>query len=314
MATIRLMVNYYYSNARNRTLLALDEPRAGSWISLAHPNQAELQTFAQRYGLDLDLLNDALDIYEAPRVETSDGNVYIYVRYCHPEGAEIATEPMLIVYAADVIITISRIETTTFDRLLAGHAEIVTTQKAKALMLLLGQINLSYRLQMNRVSKQILRFRAELKKSNISNKEFIRIIELEEDLNEFLAALQPQAATLALLTSGKHLRLYDDDRDIIEDLRLDVAELIEFTKSRLGALRNVRQVHDAIATNNLNNTFKRLTSIAIFLTIPTIIGGLFGMNVKLPMEQYTNAFYVILGLIATFIAIAIGIFRRKEWL
>jgi magnesium transporter len=308
MSTIRLMVNYYYSNARNRTLVSLDQPRAGSWVSLASPNEAELQTFAQRYGLEMDLLTDALDIYEAPRVETSDGNVYIYVRYCHPEGAEIATEPMLLVFTPDAILTLSRIETTIFDRLLSGHEEMITTQKAQSLMLLLGKINQSYRLQMNHVSKRILRFRAELRKSVIS------IIELEEDLNEFLAALQPQAATLALLTSGKYLRLYDDDRDIIEDLRLDVAELIDFTKSRLGALRNVRQVHDAIATNNLNNTFKRLTSIAIFLTIPTVIGGLWGMNVPVPLAHYANAFWVVIGLAAVFVAIAIGIFRSKRWL
>ena len=38
---------------------------------------------------------------------------------------------------------------------------------------------------------------------------------------------------------------------------------------------------------------KILTSLTIVLTIPTIIGGLFGMNVKLPFSNREDAFWWI---------------------
>lgn len=308
------MQTIYFSSARNRSFDRLDKARKGSWITLVAPSQQEIEQFATQYKLDPDLLNDAIDLYEAPRIEVDDGNVYIFTRYCHPEGADIATEPLLIVHTSDYLITISRLEPPAIHRLVASSNEIITTQKTKTLMLILAQVNQSYRLHLNKVSKQILRFRAELRKSDISNREFISILELEEDLNEFLAALQPQAAMMTALTNGKSLRLYEEDKDIVEDLQLDILELIEFTKSRQRTLSNIRQVHDAIATNNLNRTFKRLTSIAIFLSVVTVVAGLWGMNVKVPFGESSYGFWIVNAIAISLMTGFVLFFSRKNWL
>jgi magnesium transporter len=153
-----------------------------------------------------------------------------------------------------------------------------------------------------------------MRQAVLTTKEFIGIIELEEDLNEFLSALQPQALLFNSLLRGKYLRLYEEDRDIIEDIERGTDELITQAQGRLRTLVNMRQAYDAIATTNLNNTFRRLTSIAIFLTIPTIIGGLWGMNVPVPFGDYRYAFIVVLGIIAVLTGCAVWIFRRNRWL
>lgn len=308
------MQTIYFSSVRNRALDRLDVPRKGAWVSLVAPSSAELEKFAEEFKLDLDLLTDATDTYEAPRAELDEGNLYIYTRFCYPEGQEVATEPLLIVYTPDNLLTVSRLNTPIYKRLIDQGDDILTTQKTKTLLLILSEINRSYRLQLNKIYRQVLKIRAQLRQSEISNRDFVSIIELEEDLNEFIAALQPQATMLKSLVSGKFIRLYEDDKDLIEDLQLSTAELIEQTTSRLRTLTNIRQAYDAIATNNLNKTFKRLTSIAIFLTIPTIIGGLFGMNVAVPLQHNSLAFVYILGISLFFIVCGILFFRRKDWL
>jgi hypothetical protein len=60
------MLSNFHSNARNRALAVLDKPKAGSWISIVTPSDEELQVLARYLNLDVDLLNDAVDIYEAP--------------------------------------------------------------------------------------------------------------------------------------------------------------------------------------------------------------------------------------------------------
>lgn len=307
------MQTIYFSSARNRALDKLDKVRQGAWVSLVAPREQELADLALQYDLDLDLLTDALDIYEAPRVETDEGKVYIYTRFCYPAGQEIATEPLLIVHTADNLFTISRLDTPIYKRLLDQGKDILTTQKTKTLLLILSEINQSYRLQLNKTYKQVLHIRAQLRQPDI-NPDLVQIIELEEDLNEFLAALQPQETMLSKLTGGKYIRLYEDDRDLMEDLVLGTRELIEQTNSRLKTLNNIRQAYDAIATNNLNKTFKRLTSIAIFLTIPTIIGGLWGMNVAVPFADNPFAFLYVLLLVAGLSSVVIYAFHRKHWL
>lgn len=307
------MQTIYFSSARNRALEKLDKIRQGAWVSLVAPTEDELIDFSEKYNLDIALLSDALDIYEAPRVETTEDAVYIFTRFCYPTGPEVATQPMLIVYTQENIFTISRLDTPIYKRLLEQGKDILTTQKTKTLLLILSEINLSYRLQLNKVYRQILYIRAQLRQPDI-NPDLVTIIELEEDLNEFLSALQPQKAMLNKLTSGKFLRLYEDDRDLIEDLVLGSGEIIELTTSRLRTLTNIRQAFSAIATNNLNKIFKRLTSIAIFLTIPTIIGGLWGMNVGLPLESSPYAFIIVLGIITVLVGSALFVFHRRRWL
>lgn len=307
------MTTVYYNAAAEGTLEIIAEPKNGAWISVIGPNDQELDRLAEDFKLDRDLLGDAVDIYEAPRIEKDGGNVYVYTRYCYPEGKEIATEPLLLVITPDHLISVMRADTPILNGFTTGRKPVVTTRKTQLLMEIMEEINNSYQLQLNRVSKQILRIRALLRQSQISNRDFVGMIELEEDLNEFLAALHPQATLLATFTSSKYLRLHEEDKEMIEDLILEARELIELTKSRLRTLSNIRQAYDAIATNNLNQTFKRLTSIAIFLTIPTIIGGLWGMNVTVPFQHHTYAFAYVLVIIIVSVAAVISFFHRKRW-
>jgi len=308
------MTTIYYSRARDRALQTIEMPRAGTWVSVTAPDEDELDEMAATYELDRDNLEDAVDIYEAPRIEVEDGTVYIYTRYCYPEGREIATEPLLIIYTDDRLITIARTQTNILARLSHDQVEFVTTQRTKLLLQILVEINRSYELQARKVSRRLLQLRGQMRQSRLTTREFVGIIELEEDLNEFLSALQPQALLFKSLLSGKYLRLYEDDRDIVEDIERSTSELITLVQGRLRTLVNMRQAYDAIATTNLNATFKRLTSIAIFLTVPTIIGGIYGMNVALPLEHAKYAFLFVLGLIAVTTGGMVWFFRRSKWL
>jgi magnesium transporter len=310
----KAMITTYYSRARERALQLLDKPRVGSWVAVTAPTDAELDQIAEDFNLDRDNLADAVDPYEAPRIEVEDKQVYIYTRYCYPEGTDIATEPLLIISTEDHLITIQRTETDILDRMTGDLIDFVTTQKTKTILQILNEINLSYERQLNRVSKRILQLRGRMRQGEINKREFIGIIELEEDLNEFLSALQPQALLYASLLSGKYLKLYEQDRDIVEDIGRSTGELIEQLRGRLRTLGNMRAAYDAIATTNLNATFKRLTSIAIFLTIPTIVSGIWGMNVPVPMEHLRYGFWIVLLIMVGIAAIVVNIFHRKNWL
>lgn len=307
------MITYYHSSARDRTLKAIAEPKTGTWCHVVQPSPEELDSIAESFNLDRDLLNDAIDAHEAPRVEVEDGATYVFLRYCRPEDPDIPTEPVLIVYTNNVIVTVMRTADNVLEQIVNGVIPVLTTQKTKTFLHILEQINRTYRLQLNIVAKQILRFRSQLRQTDVASVEIIRFIELEEDLNEFLSALQPQGLVLKALESGKYMRLYEDDRDLVEDIMLNTNELIELSKSRLRSVVNIRQAYDAIATNNLNRTFRRLTSITIFLTIPTIFGGIFGMNVLLPFQDDKYAFLVVIGMIVVTMYAFLRYFRARNW-
>lgn len=92
--------------------------------------------------------------------------------------------------------------------------------------------------------------------------------------------------------------------------------IIETEQSRTTAriqlklVEQMNQTFSAIVSNNLNNIMKILTSLTIILTIPTIIGSLYGMNIKLPIAGRDDAFLWII-LLMIFISIATAYYLKK---
>jgi magnesium transporter len=308
------MIEIYYSTSKNPILTKINKAKTGCWINVVDPTDLELQQLSKDHNLELDLMIDATDIYETPRVEQEGGRAYVFARYCYPQGKDIATEPLLIIYSPNKIVTITRIKSSILDRLIDGTEPIATTQKTKTFMQILGAINYSYDKHMYKVNKQILGLRSKLSKSDIKNEYFVEFIDIEENLNEYLTALQPQAVMFRNLLNGRFLPLYEEDKDLVEDLSLNTNELIDLIKSRLKTISNIRDAYSTIMANNLNRIFKRLTSIGIFMAVPTIVASLYGMNVLLPNESSPYAFWEIVGIIGIITVMVVYIFKKLKWL
>lgn len=308
------MIQYLHSTSREPYPKKIETPKQGSWVHVVEPTKAELEELSEKFSLDLDLLSDALDVYETPRVEQDNGKAYVFARYCFPQGKDIATEPLLIIYTKEQIFTIQRLKTNALDRLLDGVQPIATTQKTNAFVNILATINYSYDRNMHAVNKHILSLRSKLSKADIKNAYFVEFIDIEENLNEYLTALQPQAIMLRNLLGGRFLPLYEGDKDIIEDLSHSTTELIDLIKSRLKTISNIRDAYSTIMANNLNRIFKRLTSIGIFLAVPTVTASLYGMNVRLPNADSPVAFWEVLGIASLATIVFILLFKKLKWL
>jgi len=157
-----------------------------------------------------------------------------------------------------------------------------------------SRINQVYNKFLTDISKNVRSVSVKLEK--IENKDVIRFVNFEIILNDFLTALNPINNLLQDLLSGKFLKLYEKDKDLIEDLSLGTGQLIERCRADLKTIVNIRESYSTIITNNLNRVIKLLTALTIILTIPTIIASIYGMNVRLPLADNPLAFNWIIFL------------------
>ena len=116
----------------------------------------------------------------------------------------------------------------------------------------------------------------------LGSRDIATLVEYERKLNDYLDALIPANTATEKLLSGKFLRLAEDDKDLVEDLSIDLEQVIVRCKSLLRTITNVRDSYRAVMDTRLNETIRLLTVITLAVTIPTMISGLFGMNVALP--------------------------------
>lgn len=303
----------FYNTAKSPQLLELPAPTDGAWLHLEAPTPEELEELAKQYNLDVDLLADGIDPNESPRIEKDNSAVFIYTRYCLAEAEKMTTAPLLIIHANGVTITICRQAFTHLEQITSGATGVVTSKRAQLILEILQLINNGYKRRINSASRRILQTRSLLDKDQITNKDFISFIDIEEDLNDFLLVLEPMAAVLKSLLNGRFVRLYEEDKDLIEDLQLGNQELTLLAQSRLSTLRNIREAYSTIMANNLNKVFKLMTSITILMGIFTLITGIYSMNIALPAAHNPNAFWIILGITGAAIGAVAAYFKKNRW-
>jgi len=307
------MITYYFRTIKDDSVKVIDDIRSGVWIHAQSPSEAELTELFEKLALDKDLIEDAQDFFEVPRLEWSEGATYFFTRYPFNEQKEDTdTAPLLIVMGETFVLTVAQRPVPQFERFIKGQEVIHTTQKTNLFLLLMQAITESFDKQLVKLRRSVQKDRAQIRK--IGNREIERFVNYEHKLNDTIAALMPTNSALRLVSKGNYIQLFSDDKDLMEDLMIDNDQLVDSARSVLKTIQNVRSATEAILANNLNATIRTLTLVTVLLTIPMVIASLYGMNVALPLGDAAWAFWAILGLVLVLVGVAIVFFKRNGWL
>lgn len=307
------MIKYYFKTLRSEAIRELEEPKPGTWIHAESPTEAELQTLAAQLKLEEGYLEDAIDEDEVPRLEREGDQSYMFVRYpFRNSDGDMDTAPLLIMFDASVVLTVSITKLPAADALLKGRVNFATTQRTKLILLILTHISEQYDGLVSQTSRNIKGIRSRLRGQGIIKQDLIDFVTIEDELNEFLASLQPTNAALRRLLAGKQLALFAEDEDIVEDLLLNNEQTIEAMKSNLKSVSNIRDAYSAINSHNLNYIITVLTLATILVALPNVFFGMYGMNIKLPEQHSDMAFIVIVAITLTIIVGIITFARKKK--
>jgi len=308
------MITHYFKTLKDSALKELEQPRTGVWTHVVAPTKGEVQQLVEEYGLDADILEDAQDFYEVPRMERFEGNTYFFTRYPYDDREEdIDTAPIVLVMGETFLVTIALREVPQFERFFSGKVNCITTQKTKLFLELMEVLMQSYETELIRLRRAVHRDRTKLRR--IGPREIERLVNHEHALNNMITALVPTSTWLGQVANGgRGMQLFDEDMALMDDLLIAIAQLVDSARSVLKTIQNVRSASEAIMTSTLNTTIKTLTIVTILLTIPTVISSLFGMNVIVPLANWPYAFWLICFLIVLVISFAVYSFRKNHWL
>lgn len=307
------MISYLYKSLRSTELQTIPDFKRGAWVYAEAPTTGELAVLIDRFRLDPGIVQDALDEDEVPRLEKEEGVTYVFLRFAYQKASgEVDTAPVLVIFGGDYVITISPVALPALAYLRSGRVSFATTQRAKLVLLIFSHISDQYDVHIGRTSRKLKTVRTRLRGHSISNQDLIDFVTIEDELNEFLSALQPNNATLRRLLVGKHIPLFAEDQDIVEDLLLSNDQSIESSQSNLKSISNIRDAYSAIASNNLNRTLTILTIATILISVPSLAMGVYSLNIPLPAQHNADTFWVIMGLNVTLMAVVLVVARKKR--
>src|SRR3954467_11456954 len=136
----------------------------------------------------------------------------------------------------------------------------------------------------------------------------------KQEIINFRKVVRPQRVAFRDLERNKA-------RYITEDLDIYFDDLIDGSERAWDMLENFKEVIEGLEATNesaiahrTNETFRVLTAISLVFLPLTLIASIWGMNVGVPGEQSTTAFWVIMIVMVAVVVTVAGFFRRRGWL
>lgn len=303
------MITNLKTNDISKKIESVDRLSDGVWIRSERPSDDDLEKLIA-LTMDQDILTDSLDPHEVPRVESEDGWTYFITRLPDTDDDfNDFTTPILFAFSKQLTVTVSRDSLGRLWQPFIDKTTASTLHQTELFIAMIEEIATIYQRRVATINRQMRAATSDV--VSLGSKDIATLTEYERKLNDYLDALIPTNTALEKLLSGKMLRLGEEDRDSVEDLSIDYEQLIARCKSLLRTITNVRDSYRAVMDTRLNETIRLLTVITLALTIPTMLAGLFGMNVPLPFEG-KETFWVIIG-ISIITALSLGTFflRRR---
>ena len=296
----------------------LDEITTNSWICATHPTPEEILHISERCDIDLNDVKASLDIEEASRIERTDNYTLILVdipsREIRNGNDAYTTIPLSIILSKDVIITVCTEDSIVLTHFKTGkHKDFNTSKRTRFIYHILYSNTSVYLNCLRNIDKSREDIEARLHKGT-KNIDLIELHELESDLVYFATSLRVNGVVLDKLTRYEKIEHYDEDQELLSDVIIENKQAIEMANIYRDILNGTREIFASIIDNTLNQVMKVLTSITIIMAIPTIISGIYGMNVNtdgMPFADSTFGFFMICSITLVTCVISAIILKKK---
>ncbi len=291
----------------------------GVWVNMINPTITESEEIAEEMGIDVQDLLAALDEEESSRVELEDGYTLILVdipatEIRHDKEA-YNTIPLGIILTQEVILTVCAEETPVLDVFVNGRVkEFSTKKKLRFVYQILFRVATLYQSHLRIIDKK----RTEIEEriaTDTENADLIDLHALESTLVYFATSLRANASVLDRLTRYKRLEQYPDDKDLLDDVIVENRQAIEMAMIYRDIINGTRELMSSVLDSRLNNVMKTLTSITLVMGIPTLVSGLYGMNVApewMPLARTAHGFGIICGIVFLLCLLTLLLLRKKK--
>ena len=287
-----------YTLEKNRLV---ESPDAMDLTLVIKPTKEEIGHLATSYDFPFDYIAGILDDDENARFELDDHhNLLLLLQYPCVEDEAAEVYPFSLIVNPEkkaVILSLNR----DYDLTpIFSRQYDATRYQHELIFQIMSTLGRSFNNYLSQYKKRMKVIEKELARSQ-ENAQIMEIIRAQKSLIYFEAALEDNIEVYQKLMA--YLRDQDENgfSDRIFDIYVEAAQALTTTEIQLKLLENLSDLFSNIVSNNFNIIMKIMTSATFIMTIPAIIAGLYGMNVKLPFQNVSYAFWLIM-LAATLIS------------
>jgi len=300
----------YFKNIEHQTI-AIDKPEDGSWVNVLPPlRQEEFSELSESLEIPIDFLKDSLDIDERSRYEIDDNVKLIVIKTptenisFNDSDAFYITIPICIILTHNQIVTVNSFENEAIKKFLTTFQNRNPDKKNMMVLKIFEKVINNFQDHLKEINMRRNNLEHKLYVAN-RNEELLQLMRIQKSLVYFLTALRSNELLMMKMVRTNFLQLNEDEKDFLDDLIVETSQALEMANTYTNILSSTLDAFASIISNNQNEVLKRLTTLTIVLTVPTLIASIYGMNVPIPYKDTPYAFWIPV-IISLMILIVVG--------
>jgi magnesium transporter len=308
----------YFKNISGVTT-AIEKADDETWVNILPPlKHEEFAEVAETLDIPLEFLQDSLDIDEKSRFELEDNVKLIVIKTptennsFNESDAFYITIPICVILTHNQIVTVNSFENGAIKKFLNTFQNRHADKKSMMVLKIFEKITQTFMEYLKEINHRRNILEQKLYASN-RNEELLELMRIQKSLVYFVTALRSNEMLMMKLVRTNFLGLNEEEKEELNDLVVDMSQALEMANIYTNILSSTLDAFASIISNNQNMVLKRLTSITIILQFPVLIASIYGMNVPIPYQHQTHAFYIPI-ILALSVSIIMGVyFMKKKW-
>jgi magnesium transporter len=320
---------FVHRDGRTQCLPTLDPallaPGSGAkvWVDLAGASPSELRILSDVFHFHALAVEDAVASRHHPKIEAYDGYLYLILHgidYQKSRDQEsFITHDTDFFLGPNYLVTIHDGQTRSVTGIqdVCGRNDHVLGEGPGALMhRIIDRMVDNYRPEIEQLEKWLDELERDV--FDVPRKETVReILSVKQDVTALRRIAAPQRDAIVRLARREFPMIPEEltyrFRDVYDSLVRIADEGLIF-QDRITSLLDA---HYSNVSNRLNEIMRVLTVMTVIVSPLTLVAGIYGMNMKLPIvgsESDPRPFWWLVGGMGVAVVVMLGFFRKKHWL
>ncbi|MBG9980347.1 magnesium transporter CorA family protein [Facklamia lactis] len=290
------------------------------WVEIVSYQDDEIKEYSRQIGIPSDFISGVNDPFEIARIEElrdQKGQLLtlVLLQYIVPvtgqhDYREYKTNAIAIIQKDDMVITALREVPEMFIDLFSDFKASRDYSYEEMVMRIFWKIQCECVNVLRWIHEEVEDMQGDIEHSS-QNQELYRLMSLDKSLARIKTAIQNNRNVLEQLTKKERFQDLPSLNSLMHDILIESYQAESMADEGMQIIDQLSDIFSNVISNNLNNIMKVLTSITIVLTIPTIIGGVWGMNVPVPFEHNEWGFAITV-ILTVVISVVVLIWLKKK--
>ncbi len=281
----------------------------GKVLVYIDPGEAERALLIERYRIDEHTLHSALDPDEISRLEFEPDHAAIIFKrprnYSEKDQFEFKVSSMGIFLFQDRCIFVMPEDGELFEgkqfQKVASLPELVLRFILRMIYHYLGHLR-TINLIADSLEQKINRA--------MENRYLLNLFSLEKGMVFYQNAIHSNGVVIdKLKNAAAKLGFTPENLELVDDIIIENQQCYKQAEIYSNIFASLMDARASIVNNNLNVLIKTLNIVTIAIMVPTFVVSAFSMNVRFPLQGHPMAFWFILGLAGSSLAVFMLVWR-----